>query len=212
MGFIEGSFGTRYSDFALGEAESYMLAIEPIVREQPLKLLRQGVWVKDLDNNHPSFERAVREELGVLYRVAKRLVRSAEEAEDLVQSTLIKAFRSWHQFDGRFLRSWLIRILRNEWLAGLRSAHRQVPTEELSDHMQDEYPLWNIIESNLNLEQILNHLDDLNENYRVAIQLCDVEQMSYEEAAAAMDVPVGTVRSRLFRARMELRKRLGGEQ
>ncbi|MBS1722192.1 MAG: sigma-70 family RNA polymerase sigma factor [Armatimonadetes bacterium] len=151
-------------------------------------------------------------ELAVLYRVARRLGTTPEEAEDLVQQTVYKAYRSWHQFDGRYLRSWLVRILRNERLASLRSAKPEVEWDELNDEALVEEGFWPTVESNLEAARVLQALETLPEPYRLAVQLCDVEQMSYEEAAAAMDVPVGTVRSRLFRARMELRKRLGGEQ
>lgn len=156
------------------------------------------------------FERAVAGELPVLYRVARRLGASPEESEDLVQSTVFKAYRSWHQFDGRYLRSWLVRILRNEWLAGIRSNKPEVDWDEMTEDCVVEDSFWATVETNVQAEIILKELDNLTESFRMTIQLCDVEQMSYEEAATALDVPIGTVRSRLFRARVELRKRLGG--
>ena len=161
-------------------------------------------------SNKADFERAVSGELAVLYRVARRLGAGPEEAEDLVQAAVYKAFRSWHQFDGRYLRSWLVRILRNEWLAGLRTQKPEADWDEVVEESIVERPFWSKVEANLEVAAILHELERLPEPYRMAVQLCDVEQMSYEEAATAMDVPVGTVRSRLFRARMELRKRLGG--
>ena len=148
-------------------------------------------------------------ELAVLYRVARRLGTTSEEAEDLVQVTLIKAFKNWHQFDGRYLRSWLVRILRNERLAGLRSRKSEPDWEELSEEAAVEAPFWPTVEDHLEVDKIHKAIDLLAEPYKMAVQLCDVEQMSYEEAAVAMEVPVGTVRSRLFRARVELRRKLG---
>ena len=162
------------------------------------------------DTKPKDFERAVTLELPVLYRVARRLGSSPEEAEDLVQSTVFKAYRKWHQFDGRFLRSWLVRILRNERLAGLRSSKPVADWDEVTDDCLVEEPFWSTVEANIQAEMILKELDMLPMPYRDVIQLCDVEQMSYEEASVALDVPVGTVRSRLFRARVELRRRLGG--
>ncbi|MCW5936233.1 MAG: sigma-70 family RNA polymerase sigma factor [Fimbriimonadaceae bacterium] len=149
-------------------------------------------------------------ELKVLYRVARRLGASAEEAEDLVQVTLVKAYQNWQRFDGRYIRSWLIRILRNERLATLRAVNLEVEWDDASENRAVEQPFWSGIETKLEAERIVAELETLPEIYRLAVQLCDVEQMSYEEAAIAMDVPIGTVRSRLFRARTELRKRLGG--
>lgn len=72
------------------------------------------------------FEKSVQPELAVLYRVARRLGGNAEQAEDLVQTTLIKAYQAWERFDGRHLRSWLIRILRNEFLMNVRSARPEL--------------------------------------------------------------------------------------
>ncbi len=155
------------------------------------------------------FEKAVVGELAVLYRVARRMGASPEESEDLVQTTMVKAFRKWHQFDGRFLRSWLVRILRNERMAGLRTRKPEVDWEEVTEDSVVEEPFWGTVETNMEAERILAALDGLPEPYRTMVQLCDVEQMSYEEAAVAMEIPIGTVRSRLFRARIELRKRLG---
>lgn len=166
----------------------------------------------NLARHSSDFERAVANELGVLYRVARRLGTTQEEAEDLVQATLIKAFKNWHQFDGRYLRSWLVRILRNERLAGLRSRKSEPEWEELTEEVGVEAPFWRSVESHIEADQILAALEYLPEPYRLAVQLCDVEQMSYEEAAMAMEVPIGTVRSRLFRARVELRRKLGGGQ
>lgn len=155
-----------------------------------------------------SFEGQVKPELPVLYRVARRMGATTEEAEDLVQTTLIKAYQAWERFDGRHLRSWLIRILRNERLMLLRSAKE---TSSLEDEMANEpadASLWEEVSWRLEAGRILQEMENLPEPYRLAIQLCDVEQMTYEEAAEALDIPIGTVRSRLFRGRTMLRERL----
>jgi RNA polymerase sigma-70 factor, ECF subfamily len=156
-----------------------------------------------------TFERQVQKELPVLYRVARRMGASAEEAEDLVQTTLVKAYQAWSKFDGRHLKSWLIRILRNERLMNIRSGREYLALEDLGE---DSAPVsesfWAEVSWRLEAGRILEELELLPEAYRMAIQLCDVEQMSYEEASQAMDVPIGTVRSRLFRARALLRERL----
>lgn len=158
----------------------------------------------------PDYEDAVTAELPVMYRVARRLTLNGADAEDLVGQVLLLAARAWAEFDGRHTRSWLLKILRNEHLSSLRrnaSRPQTVPLEHAVDathetrEPDDESPAS---------EDILGALDELPEEYRLAVALCDVEELSYQEAAATMEVPVGTVRSRLYRGRMMLRDRLGG--
>ncbi len=156
----------------------------------------------------PDFEDTIRPELAVLYRVARRLVPSDDEAADMVQQTLVKAFQAWARFDGRFLRSWLIQILRNENRMRLRSQSRH-ETEELNEEVAAEGSFWDEVHWRHQTSQILVELDKLPDEFKIAVVLCDIEQMSYEEAAKAMEIPVGTVRSRLSRGRAVLRKRLG---
>lgn len=155
------------------------------------------------------FESNVQGELAVLYRVARRMGCNNEEAEDVVQSTIIKAYKAWEKFDGRHLRSWLIRILRNERLMALRSREDQhASIDEAENYEIPEEPFWEDLSWKLQAEKIIEELQNLPDIYRMAVHLCDVEELTYEEAAEAMDVPVGTVRSRLFRARAMLRQRL----
>jgi RNA polymerase sigma-70 factor (ECF subfamily) len=156
------------------------------------------------------FERMVRGELAVLYRVARRMGVSAEQAEDLVQLTLVKAFQAWDSFDGRYLRSWLIRILRNERLMALRSERPESSIDEMPEGELAEAPFWDEVSWRIEADRVLMELESLPDIYQLAIQLIDVEQMTYEEAAEALGVPIGTVRSRLFRAREMLRNRLQG--
>lgn len=150
----------------------------------------------------------VRGELAVLYRVARRMGVSAEQAEDLVQLTLVKAFQAWENFDGRYLRSWLIRILRNERLMALRSERVESSIDDTPDSELAEAPFWEEVSWRIEADRVLLELESLPDIYQLAIQLIDVEQMTYEEAAEALGVPIGTVRSRLFRAREMLRARL----
>ena len=155
-----------------------------------------------------SFEKAVKKELPVLYRVARRMGCTEEEAEDTVQMCLIKAYQAWDRFDGRHLRSWLIRILRNERLMVIRSQHEHASLDEPNAVEPTQEPFWDEVAWRVEADRILDELENLPDVYRLTIQLCDVEQLTYDEAADAMDVPIGTVRSRLFRARTMLRKRL----
>lgn len=156
----------------------------------------------------PTFDAAVRGELVVLYRVAKRLARNDADAEDLVGSALLKAAKAWEGFDGRFVRSWLVQILRNEHLMLLRQRGRkpEVAFEEGQEPSDEGF--WEAVSWSAVGDDLVRELDRLPEEYRMAVALCDVEEMAYDEAARAMGVPVGTVRSRLFRGRKLLRARL----
>lgn len=155
----------------------------------------------------PDFETAVRSELPVLYRVARRMVRNDDEAADLVQQALVKAFGAWRKFDGKHLRSWLIKILRNENLMRIRSESR-AEFVELVETSAVDTGFWDEVLWRNQVSRLLDELDGLPHEFRIAVVLCDVEQLSYEEAASAMDVPIGTVRSRLSRGRALLRSRL----
>lgn len=154
------------------------------------------------------FETTVRPEMAVLYRVARRMCGSDSLAEDMVSQTLLKAFRAWQRFDGQYVRSWLIKILRNEVLNQRRTQLARPQEAELEETSGVTEGFWDQVNWKLAGERILLELNELPSEFRMAVQLCDVEQLSYEEAAAAMDVPIGTVRSRLFRGRARLRDRL----
>jgi RNA polymerase sigma-70 factor (ECF subfamily) len=156
------------------------------------------------------FERAVKDELPTLYRVAKRMVRNPDDAEDLVQQCLVKAFRAWDRFDGNHLRSWLIRIMRNELASNKRSLAAQAVDAELDESIVSQEPFWDEVTWRVDADHVLRELEELPAEFRLTLHLCDVEQFTYEEAAEAMGVPIGTVRSRLFRARSLLRERLAG--
>lgn len=155
------------------------------------------------------FESNVKVHLPVLYRVAKRMGCTNEEAEDVVQTTVIKAFKAWESFDGEHLRSWLIRILRNERLMNLRSRESKNTSLDDSDTFEiADKPFWEPLSHKIQAEHLLRELDALPEIYKLTIHLCDVEELTYEDASQVLDVPVGTIRSRLFRARGMLRDRL----
>lgn len=170
---------------------------------------RFGLFAK---RNPQNFERSVSPELPVLYRVALRLGCKHEEAEDLVQTCLIKAYKAWDRFDGQHLRSWLIRILRNERLMVIRSHKDAISLDEHDDIDIPVEGFWTALSGKLEAERILAAIEQLSPPYRMTIQLCDVEELSYEEAAEVMDIPIGTVRSRLSRARQIIRDMLINEQ
>jgi len=159
-----------------------------------------------------AFERYVLPEIEVLLRVAHSLTRNHAEAEDLVQDTLLRAYRGIAGFDGRHPRAWLLTILRNthinrnrrrrpEMLRDPDSANDRLAASA-SDDRADAF-----VDDDLDVE-IVRALDALDDPFRRVVELVDIDGLSYAEAAEVLDVPVGTVMSRLHRARSRIRDRL----
>ncbi len=158
-----------------------------------------------------------------VYRVARRLVGSREEAEDLVQDTYARAFRSWRSYTpGTNLRAWLLRILTNLNIDRGRKSQRtpeQTPLEEgdyfLANQVagaQGEQALEDeqVVER-LSQDSIVNALSSLPHDFRDVVVLVDIGEFSYADAAQIMDIPIGTVMSRLHRGRRLLKQELAGE-
>jgi RNA polymerase sigma-70 factor, ECF subfamily len=158
-----------------------------------------------------------------VYRVARRLVGSREEAEDLVQETYARAFRSWRSYTpGTNLRAWLLRILTNLNIdRGRRQQRRpdETPLEEsdyfLANRMADaagEQALeQEQIVERLSQDSIVNALSELPHDFRDVVVLVDIGEFSYADAAQIMDIPIGTVMSRLHRGRRLLKQQLAPE-
>jgi len=153
-----------------------------------------------------------------VYRFALSLTRDEADADDVVQETFLRAYRSWHTFiPGTDCRRWLFTICRNVFL---RSRERQRPTVDLEDGEQDALAAGSVyaaarergyddIYARLDIGPALREaIDELAEPFRTAVILVDVEDLSYESAAEVMGVPIGTVRSRLFRGRRLLQEKL----
>ena len=153
-----------------------------------------------------------------VYRFAMSLTRDETDADDVVQETYLRAYRSWHTFiPGTECRRWLFTICRNVFL---RSRERQRPTVDLEDGEQDAIAAGSVyaaareqgyddLYATLDLAPALRTaLGELGEPFRSAVILVDVEDMTYETAAQVMGVPIGTVRSRLFRGRRLLQEKL----
>ena len=154
-------------------------------------------------------------ELPFLARVSRSMSRTGAQAEDLAQDTLLKAYRSIDRFDGCYPRAWLFRIARNTAINRDRRRREQVPMDEDSmDRVPDREPGASDpavqVDDAVYDELLENALDALPPDFRVLIQLVDVEGMRYQEAADLLDIPVGTVMSRLHRARRRLRTAIAG--
>lgn len=182
----------------------------------------------------PKTERARRKEfeelalihLDPLYRFALSFVHNKTDADDLVQKTVLKAFRAFDRFErGTNMRAWLFKILRNTFISDYRKTKRHaeqsiddedaefsfytaaceeawkasetLPEEAVADPKKLEYVMG---------DEIKEALDSLPDEFREVVFMCDVQGLPYQEIAGILDVPVGTVRSRLARARGRLQK------
>ena len=168
------------------------------------------------------FEEEALELSDQVYRVARRMTGSREEAEDLVQQTYERAFRAWRQFTpGTNLRAWLLRILTNLNIDRGRRQQRSPQTTSLDTEAGD-YFLFNKLESQvaeenpdeervlerLSQDSVVEALADVPHDFRDVIVLVDIGEFSYADAAQILDIPIGTVMSRLHRGRRILKKNL----
>jgi len=155
-----------------------------------------------------------------VYRVARRLVSTREEAEDLVQETYARAFRSWRSFTpGTNLRAWLLRILTNLNIDRGRRKQRAPDEQPLEE---GDYFLYNRLEQasrdgNVDEERVVERLsqDDIvgalagvPHDFRDVVVLVDIGDFTYQDAAQILDIPIGTVMSRLHRGRRILKREL----
>ncbi len=142
-----------------------------------------------------------------LYRVALRLCRDRAKAEDLVQETFLQAWRSFHRFElGTNLRAWLYKIMFNVHYSNQRRDRLQlVPTEEtIAETLAYDPPT----PQHLTEVEVLAALEGLPRDFQIPILLADVEEFSYREIADVLEIPIGTVMSRLHRGRKILRSEL----
>jgi RNA polymerase sigma-70 factor (ECF subfamily) len=155
-----------------------------------------------------------------VYRVARRLVGAREEAEDLMQETYARAFRSWRSYTpGTNLRAWLLRILTNLNIDRGRRRQRTPDTQPLEE---GDYFLYNRLEEatrdgnldeervveRLSQDDVVNALSSVPHDFRDVVVLVDIGDFTYQDAAQILDVPIGTVMSRLHRGRRILKREL----
>ena len=170
-----------------------------------------------------NFENEALLHMDAVYRFALRLTGAPDAAEDLVQETFLRAFRSWDQYSpGTSCKSWLFTICRNVFL---RKRERYQRHDQIVSETADRSgpgpnpvnPVWvsvlgvdpegDFFESIVD-DQILQAIEELPEEYRTAVVLSDLEGLSYAQIAEVTGVPVGTVKSRLFRGRQLLQRQL----
>jgi RNA polymerase sigma-70 factor (ECF subfamily) len=173
--------------------------------------------------NQDAFAEQAMDYMPQLYSTALRMTHNASDAEDLVQETYLKAYKGFAGFEqGTNLRAWMFRILTNTYINSYRSKKRR-PDETELDGVEDFYlyrrmgGLEAARASRSAEDELMDYftdadvqaaIDDLPESYRLAVLLSDVEGLSYKEIAEDLDIPIGTVMSRLHRGRKALQKQL----
>jgi RNA polymerase sigma-70 factor (ECF subfamily) len=162
-----------------------------------------------------AFRQYVVPEMDVLFRVARSLTRRDADAEDLVQDTLVRAYRAIDRFDGRYPRSWLLTILRNTNINNTRKKRPELVRDPDDPTIPDEAdtspssadPERAAIDASID-PVLVDAYHALPKKFRDAVELVDIDGLTYQEAAGLLGIPVGTVMSRLHRARTRMRKHL----
>lgn len=173
--------------------------------------------VPDDSPKRQDFEDEALVHLDDLYGRALRLTGGDEaRSQDLVQDTILKAWRAWDSYEsGTNCRAWLMTILRNAFINEYRQRKTRPDPVEYDD--VEERPVWSQLRQEdpaaeffdrIVDDEIVDAIEELPEAFRVTLVLSDLEGMSYEEIAEQLDVPVGTVKSRLYRARRRLQRQL----
>jgi len=167
-----------------------------------LKLVRTG---SDSGSQSP-FETEVLPHADRLFRLAMWFERNRTDAEDVVQDTLMQALRSFHRFrPGSNCRAWLVTILQRVVSNRRRAKGRSIIVSDPDDRLAQTVPFLPPVPQHITDEVMLASLRRLPLAFQEVIVLCDVEELSYKEAAEALGIPVGTVMSRLHRGRAQLR-------
>ena len=169
-----------------------------------------------------TFAQAAMPLMDQLYSAALRMTRNAADAEDLVQETYLKAYRGYERFEeGTNLKAWMYRILTNSYINRYRAKQRRPDESDLAD-VEDMYLYRRLggeqstvgasaedaFLSSVTDEQVKAAIEAIPENFRIAVLLADVEGFAYKEIAEILEVPIGTVMSRIHRGRKALEKQL----
>ena len=160
----------------------------------------------------PSWEEIVGEHSGRVYRLAYRLTGDVHDAEDLTQDVFVKVFRSLHTYEPGTFEGWLHRITTNAFLDRARRRQR-IRMDALSEESSARLPSTGrgpeqtVLDATLD-DDVQRALDALPPEFRAAVVLSDIEGLTYEEVAEALDIKLGTVRSRIHRGRARLRELL----
>jgi RNA polymerase sigma factor (sigma-70 family) len=191
-----------------------MKSIDPAIALDPRSASTQARATEHVR----AFEALVVHHQTSIFRVAYRLTGDRDEAEDLVQESLVEAFEAFHRYrSGTYFDRWVFRIMRNSFLDGLKRRSR-ARLDSLEEARRAEWSGTSFVPSAFAADTelmartldgpIQDALDALCPEYRVVVVLADIEGLSYEEVSEVVGRPVGTVRSRLHRGRMILKEKL----
>jgi RNA polymerase sigma-70 factor, ECF subfamily len=170
----------------------------------------------DLGAKIARFEATVLPHLDAAYNLARWMTRNATDAEDVAQEAMLRAFRFFDTFHGEDGRVWLMTIVRNTYLTWIRRQMPQQNSAEFDERVHTDIEAALTPESEFlrqaTSEQVRRGIEQLPPEYREVILMRELEQMSYNEIAAVMQSPLGTVMSRISRARSMLRQLIAGER
>jgi RNA polymerase sigma-70 factor, ECF subfamily len=181
-----------------------------------LGVVRFGALSSQDDQPSADFEALAMPLFDSLYNFARWLAHDSNDAEDLVQETYLKALRSFASFQsGTNFRAWMFRILRNNFLSSCSKLERRMTVamgseEDGRELAVDKETPETILMNRFNSKLVQRAIDDLPVHYRETLLLCEVEEMSHQEIAEILTIPMGTVMSRLARARRAVRESLLG--
>ena len=177
-------------------------------------MVRFGASSSQDDQPLVGFEELAMPLFDSLYNFARWIARDSDDAEDLVQETYLKALRSFASFQpGTNFRAWIFQILRNTFLSSRTKFERRMTEALDSDEGEPELAVdtetpETILINRSDSQLLQRAVDDLPVHYRETLLLCEVEEMSYQEIAQILSIPIGTVMSRLARARKAVRESL----
>jgi RNA polymerase sigma-70 factor (ECF subfamily) len=178
-----------------------------------------ALFKSDEQKLNEEFEREAVPHMDSLYNFALKMTGDSDDASDLIQETYLKAFRFWDKFEkGTNCKAWLFRIMKNTFINTYRKKSKEpdkVDYEDIENFYENIKPsstdsahLEKDIYDNLLDDELSEAISSLPEDFRTVVILCDIEGYTYDEIADFVDVPVGTVRSRLHRARKMLYTKL----
>ncbi len=173
----------------------------------------------DVRSKQKEFEAEALPHMDLLYNFALRTAGNADDAQDLLQETYLKAFRFWDKYEkGTNIRAWLFRIMKNSYINRYRKESREPDKvdyddvenfyDSIRDESKDTTDLQQKMFGGLLGDEVTQALQKLPVDFRTVVILCDIEELTYEEIAEFLNCPIGTVRSRLHRGRKMLQKEL----
>lgn len=174
---------------------------------------------EEVEKLKEEFKKDALPHIGILYNYAYKMTGSQDDANDLLQETYLRAYRFFHKFEkGTNCKAWLFRIMKNLFINNYRKTQKtpgQVDYDEIENFFEtiksdrlDTADLQEKVFNNLLDDEVTRALNSLQDDFKTVIILCDLEGLSYEEIADFVQCPIGTVRSRLHRARKLLAQKL----